>query len=119
MTAQRYVHDILKPHMLPLMQRLLGATFQQDNARPHTARMSQDCLLLPFLSPIEHNWDHLGWRVGHPMSLNELEFHAEIVELEIGGVVIYRNVLLSLREFHQSKSYCHLYGAQGQRQAYF
>ncbi|GFV38737.1 transposable element Tcb1 transposase [Trichonephila clavipes] len=41
MTAQRYVHDILEPHVLPLIQRLLGAIFRQDNARPHTARMSQ------------------------------------------------------------------------------
>ncbi|GFY06567.1 transposable element Tcb2 transposase [Trichonephila clavipes] len=40
MTAQRYVHYILQPHVLPLMQRLPGAIFQQDNARPHTARMS-------------------------------------------------------------------------------
>ncbi|GFY17698.1 transposable element Tcb2 transposase [Trichonephila clavipes] len=31
-TAQRYVHDILQPHVLPLMQRLPGAIFQQDNA---------------------------------------------------------------------------------------
>ncbi|GFY12509.1 uncharacterized protein TNCV_1799311 [Trichonephila clavipes] len=46
MTAQRYVHDILQPHVLPLMQRLPGAFFQQDNSLPHTARMSQDCLLI-------------------------------------------------------------------------
>ncbi|GFY11403.1 uncharacterized protein TNCV_3182451 [Trichonephila clavipes] len=45
MTAQRYVHNILKPHVLPLMQRLSGAIFQQDNAWLHTARVSQDCLL--------------------------------------------------------------------------
>ncbi|GFX40756.1 hypothetical protein TNCV_1218791 [Trichonephila clavipes] len=42
-------------------------------------------------------------------------FHAEIVEVEIGGVAIYR----PLGEFRRAKSYCHLYGAQGQRQAYF
>ncbi|GFV63773.1 transposable element Tcb2 transposase [Trichonephila clavipes] len=42
--VQRYVHDILQPHVLPFMQRLPGALFQQDNARPHTARVSQDCL---------------------------------------------------------------------------
>ncbi|GFS98350.1 transposable element Tcb2 transposase [Trichonephila clavipes] len=67
MTAQWYVHDIL----------------QQDNAQPHTARVSQDCLRTvttlpwparsPDLSPIEHIWDNLEWRVGHPTSLNELE----------------------------------------------
>ncbi|GFW69585.1 transposable element Tcb2 transposase [Trichonephila clavipes] len=53
-TSQRYVHDILQPHVLPLMQRLSGAFFQQDTARPHTARVSQDCLYtvttLPWLA---------------------------------------------------------------------
>ncbi|GFT10068.1 transposable element Tcb1 transposase [Trichonephila clavipes] len=57
--------------------------FQQDNARPHMARVSQDCLrtvaTLPWpalssdLCPIEHIWDPLGRRVGHPTSLNKLE----------------------------------------------
>ncbi|GFW74608.1 transposable element Tcb2 transposase [Trichonephila clavipes] len=43
-TAQRYVHDILQPHVLPLTQQLPGAIFQQYNARPHTTRVYQDCL---------------------------------------------------------------------------
>ncbi|GFX13068.1 transposable element Tcb2 transposase [Trichonephila clavipes] len=70
MTAQRCVHYILQPHVLPLMQWLPGAIFQQDNAWPHTVRVSQDCLrtvtILPWsarspdFSPIEHIWDHLG-----------------------------------------------------------
>ncbi|GFT52223.1 transposable element Tcb2 transposase [Trichonephila clavipes] len=70
MTVQRYVHDILQTHGLSLMQRLPGAIFQQNNARPYTARVSQDCLRIvttlpwpfrsPDLSPIEHIWDHLG-----------------------------------------------------------
>ncbi|GFT75199.1 transposable element Tcb2 transposase [Trichonephila clavipes] len=48
-----------------------------------TARVSQNYLRTvttlplparsPDLSPIEHIWDHLGWRVGHPTSLNKLE----------------------------------------------
>ncbi|GFY35438.1 hypothetical protein TNCV_195311 [Trichonephila clavipes] len=45
---------------------------------------------------------HSGW------------FHAEIVELEIGGVAIYR----PFGEFRRANSYCHLYGVQGQRLAY-
>ncbi|GFV28843.1 transposable element Tcb2 transposase [Trichonephila clavipes] len=51
MTAQWYVHDILQPHVLPLMQRLPGAIFQQDNAWPHMARVSQDylCTVTTFL----------------------------------------------------------------------
>ncbi|GFS84990.1 transposable element Tcb1 transposase [Trichonephila clavipes] len=44
MTVQRYVHNILQPHVLPLMQWFPEAIFQQVNVRPHTARMSQDCL---------------------------------------------------------------------------
>ncbi|GFW68350.1 transposable element Tcb2 transposase [Trichonephila clavipes] len=83
MTAQRYVHDILQPHVFPLMQRLPGAIFQQDSDHPLTARVSQNCLrtviTLPWLarsldlSPIEHIWDHLGRQVGHSTSLNKLE----------------------------------------------
>ncbi|GFV34607.1 transposable element Tcb2 transposase [Trichonephila clavipes] len=83
MATQRYVHDILQPHVLPLMQRLPGAILQQDNARPHTARVSQDYLrsvsTLPWptrspnLSPIEHIWDLFGRRVRYPTSLNEIE----------------------------------------------
>ncbi|GFW16128.1 hypothetical protein TNCV_4681201 [Trichonephila clavipes] len=41
MTAQRYVHDILQPHVLPLMQRRRRAIFEQGNARPHTARVDE------------------------------------------------------------------------------
>ncbi|GFV70507.1 uncharacterized protein TNCV_2868531 [Trichonephila clavipes] len=44
-----------------------------------------------------------------------LQFHAKIREVEIGGVAIYRR----FGEFHRANSYCHLYGAQGQRQTYF
>ncbi|GFX00295.1 transposable element Tcb1 transposase [Trichonephila clavipes] len=83
MTAQWYFQDILQPHLLPFVQRLPGAIFQHDNTRHHTARLSQDCLCAvttipwhahsPYLSPIVHIWDHLGWRVGHPTSLKELE----------------------------------------------
>ncbi|GFW42598.1 transposable element Tcb1 transposase [Trichonephila clavipes] len=78
MTAQRYVHDILQPHALPLMQLLPGAIFQKDNAWPHTARVSRTVSTLPCparspdLFPYEHIWDHLGRRVGHLTSLNEL-----------------------------------------------
>ncbi|GFX93276.1 transposable element Tcb1 transposase [Trichonephila clavipes] len=43
-TAQRYIHDILQPHALPLMQQLPGAIFQQDNARPCMTKVSQYCL---------------------------------------------------------------------------
>ena len=39
LTAAQYIQDILQPHVLPLMGTP-GAVFQQDNARPHTARIT-------------------------------------------------------------------------------
>ncbi|GFV69062.1 transposable element Tcb2 transposase [Trichonephila clavipes] len=69
LTGQRYVDDILRPHVGPFLNGLPGAIFQQDNARPHTARVAQDFLrhfqTLPWLarspdlSPIEHVCDQL------------------------------------------------------------
>ncbi|GFT41316.1 transposable element Tcb2 transposase [Trichonephila clavipes] len=68
--AQRYVLDIFKPYVLPIMQRLPGVIFKQDNACPHMARVSQDCIRngtilywpsqSPDLSPFKHIRDHLG-----------------------------------------------------------
>ncbi|GFS62698.1 transposable element Tcb1 transposase [Trichonephila clavipes] len=42
LTGQRYVDDILRPHLGPFLNGLPGAIFQQDNARPHAARVAQD-----------------------------------------------------------------------------
>ncbi|GFS85076.1 ATP-dependent DNA helicase [Trichonephila clavipes] len=76
-------NDILQPHVFSLMHWLPGAIFQQDITQAPTARVSQHCLRTvttlpwpagsPDFSPIKHIWDPLGWRVGHPTSLNELE----------------------------------------------
>ncbi|GFY12971.1 transposable element Tc1 transposase [Trichonephila clavipes] len=44
LTRQRYVDDILRPHVGPFLNGLPGAIFQQDNARLHTARAAQDFL---------------------------------------------------------------------------
>ncbi|GFX30575.1 transposable element Tc1 transposase [Trichonephila clavipes] len=68
LTARRYVDDILTPIVLPMLSSRPGAIYQQDNARPHTARLSQQCLqgydVLPWparssdLSPIEQTrWE--------------------------------------------------------------
>ncbi|GFX31734.1 DDE_3 domain-containing protein [Trichonephila clavipes] len=42
LTRQRYVDDILRSHVGPFLNGLPGALFQQDNARPHAARIAQD-----------------------------------------------------------------------------
>ncbi|GFT41807.1 transposable element Tcb1 transposase [Trichonephila clavipes] len=44
LTGQRYVDDILRSHVGPFLNGLPGDIFQQDNARPHTARVAQDFL---------------------------------------------------------------------------
>ncbi|GFX33956.1 transposable element Tcb1 transposase [Trichonephila clavipes] len=102
MTAQQYIYDILQPRVLPLMQWLPRGTFQQDNTRPHTARVSQFCLrtvtILPWparspdLSPIEHIWDHLetnlGAIIGHPTSLHELEVRSQQILNEMSQDII-------------------------------
>ncbi|UYV72360.1 hypothetical protein LAZ67_9002778 [Cordylochernes scorpioides] len=85
MTAQRYVDDVLRPVTLPYLQGVPNALYQQDNARPHTARISQQALqdvqMLPWppyspdLSPIEHIWDIIGRRLHalpQPRSEDEL-----------------------------------------------
>ncbi|GFV52306.1 transposable element Tcb2 transposase [Trichonephila clavipes] len=72
--------------------------FQQDNARPHTVRVSQDCLRTvttlswparsPDLSPIEQIWDHLGRQVEHSKSLNELEVRLQQIWNEMSQDII-------------------------------
>ncbi|GFV98328.1 DDE_3 domain-containing protein [Trichonephila clavipes] len=44
LTGQRYVDDILRPHVGRFLNGLPGTIFHQDNARPHTARVAQDFL---------------------------------------------------------------------------
>ncbi|GFS58174.1 transposable element Tcb2 transposase [Trichonephila clavipes] len=44
LTGQRYVDNILRPHVGPFLNGLPGAILQQDNVRPHTARVAQDYL---------------------------------------------------------------------------
>ncbi|UYV66873.1 Transposase [Cordylochernes scorpioides] len=85
MTAQRYVDDVLRPVTLPYLQGVPNALYQQDNARLHTAHISQQALqdvqMLPWppyspdLSPIEHVWDIIGRRLhafSQPRSEDEL-----------------------------------------------
>jgi hypothetical protein len=87
LTAQRYTEQVLQPVVLPFLRP--GFILQQDNARPHTARITMDFFnrhnvdVLPWpahspdLSPIEHLWDHLGRqlrrRPHQPANLQELE----------------------------------------------
>ncbi|GFX48771.1 hypothetical protein TNCV_3479551 [Trichonephila clavipes] len=72
--------------------------FSTRQCSRHTARASQDCLLSvttlhcpsrsPDFSQIEHIWDHLGRRVGHPPSLNELEARLQQIWNEMSQGII-------------------------------
>ena len=74
MTAVRYRDEILRPATVPLVQQR-NLILQQDNARPHVARVCQDFLAnnniapltwppySPDLTPVEHMWDELDRRV--------------------------------------------------------
>ncbi|GFV51231.1 transposable element Tc1 transposase [Trichonephila clavipes] len=83
LTGQRYVDDILRPHVGPFLNGLPGAIFQQDNARAHTARVAQDFLrhfrlfngrpAPPILSPVEHMWDQLKRQMPSCYSVHDLE----------------------------------------------
>ena len=74
MTAVRYRYEIFRPVAVPLVQQR-NLILQQDNARPHVARVCHDFLAnnniaplawppySPDLTPIEYKWDKLDRRV--------------------------------------------------------
>ncbi|GFX48609.1 hypothetical protein TNCV_585061 [Trichonephila clavipes] len=51
LTGQRYVDDIIRPHVEPFLNGLSGTIFQQDNARPYTARVSRLLVIFRFSWP--------------------------------------------------------------------
>ncbi|KFM60309.1 Transposable element Tcb1 transposase, partial [Stegodyphus mimosarum] len=75
LNSQRYISVVLEPVVLPYLQGLPTAIFQQDNARPHVARIVQGFFvnrqieLLPWparfpdLSPIENMWSMVSERL--------------------------------------------------------
>ncbi|GFU65039.1 transposable element Tcb2 transposase [Trichonephila clavipes] len=83
LTGQRYIDDILRPHVGPFLNGLSWAIFQQNNARPHTTRVAQDFLrhfqTLPWparspdLFPVEHVWDQLKRQMPSCPSVHDLE----------------------------------------------
>ena len=88
LTASKYVEQIVDPHLAERFQRSPDLILCQDNARPHSARLTRNHLdrlgvtLLPFpakspdLNPIEHAWDLLEQRLrsrpDQPTTLPEL-----------------------------------------------
>ncbi|GFV89626.1 transposable element Tcb1 transposase [Trichonephila clavipes] len=75
LNSQRYISEVLEPVVLPYLQGLATAIFQQDNARPHVARNAQRFFVnhqiellpcparSPDLSPIENMWSMVAERL--------------------------------------------------------
>ncbi|GFU81717.1 transposable element Tc1 transposase [Trichonephila clavipes] len=128
MTGQRYIDEVLLPNV-SLFRGAVGDkfVFMDGNAT--------------YLNPIENVWDALGRQVAGrnypPTNKNTLiralteewdKLPQQLLDNVVqsmftcrscgggdrGRVALYR----PFGEFRRAKSYCHLYGAQGQRQAY-
>ncbi|GFW34498.1 transposable element Tcb1 transposase [Trichonephila clavipes] len=75
LNSQRYISEVLEPVVLPYLQDLATAIFQQNNVRPHVARIVQRFFvnhqieLLPWparspdLSPIVNMWYMVAQRL--------------------------------------------------------
>ncbi|GFU90868.1 transposable element Tcb1 transposase [Trichonephila clavipes] len=75
LNSQRYISEVLEPVVLPYLQGLVTAIFQQDNARPRVARIVQRFFVnsqvellplparFPDLSPIENMWSMIAQRL--------------------------------------------------------
>ncbi|GFV73868.1 transposable element Tcb1 transposase [Trichonephila clavipes] len=75
LNSQRYISEVAEPVVLPYLQGLTTAIFQQDNARPHVARIvkrffvNHQIELFPWparsldLSPIENMWPMVAQRL--------------------------------------------------------
>ncbi|GFX17110.1 transposable element Tc1 transposase [Trichonephila clavipes] len=73
--SNRYVREMLQSEVVPFLQRIPGAIFQLDNARPHVAKTvrnfcsAQHMQLLPWpayspdMPPMEYVWDLVGQRL--------------------------------------------------------
>ncbi|GFW72202.1 hypothetical protein TNCV_702391 [Trichonephila clavipes] len=42
LNSNRYVREVLQPKVVPFLQGIHGAIFQQDNARPQVAKTVRD-----------------------------------------------------------------------------
>ncbi len=81
LNAQRYRDEILRPIVVPFIHDH-HLMLQHDNARPHVERICTQFLeaenipvlawpaYSPDMSPIEHVWDALDWRIQQPVPVH-------------------------------------------------
>ncbi|GFX13588.1 transposable element Tcb1 transposase [Trichonephila clavipes] len=75
LNSQGYISEVMEPVVLPYLQGLITAIFQQDNARSHMTRIVQRFFVnhqiellnwparSPDLSPIENTWSMVAQRL--------------------------------------------------------
>jgi transposase len=95
MTANRYIRDILEPHVVPFAPFIGNdSILMHDNARPHIAQIVNEYLdtveihhmiwpaRSPNLNPIEHVWDMVGRRVKDrtPAPANLRDLSAAVIQ---------------------------------------
>ncbi|GFV85454.1 transposable element Tcb1 transposase [Trichonephila clavipes] len=59
LNSQRYISEVLELFVLPYLQGLVTVIFQQDNSRPHVARIVQRFF-------VNHQIELLPWRARSP-----------------------------------------------------
>lgn len=112
LNAQQYCNQILHPHVIPFIRRYgQRLVFQQDNARPHTARATQQFLQTnniavlprparsPDLLPFEHVWDILGRNVRSRHNARNIQELGNALQIEWNAIPQndIRNVIGSMR----------------------
>jgi transposase len=95
LNSQRYIEEILEPTVMPFLEEHPEIRFfQQDNARPHSARVTKTFLsdneisvldwppYSPDFSPIEHLWDQLKSAIARrrPRPVNRQELITAAIE---------------------------------------
>ncbi|GFU69305.1 transposable element Tcb2 transposase [Trichonephila clavipes] len=102
-------HDSPAVCVQPFFNKTIFGLTRQDYLRivtilPRSARFQG-------LSPIEHIWDHLGRRVGHPTSLNKLEARLQQIWNEMSQDIIQNSNTPNARSIESHRAFA-LEGAQ-------